>query len=324
MSVEIISQSDISEWDSLVMNSPCGTIFHSSKWITTSAKLFSKKEILYGYFKGNNLLGGCSVYSEQRYGFFSIAKSNISMTPYGGYVLFPFKSTTVRNNEQHRSSIISEINQHLISRFHSIRIVNSPDFYDIRPFLWSGWNSFINYAYVMNLNKNIEDNLPKAKRRTIRLAADHYKISIEKETNFDLFYNLYEKMYKKQYLPYPNAKDFFSQMIDMIVSNNFGEMWIARSPGDEPAAAEIIIWDNKRAYRWAAAMDPQFKSMGPVSLLLFEIFRDLKKRNCQGINLMAANNHDLAKFISGFNPDLIPYYGIEKPHMIQKILHLIR
>jgi hypothetical protein len=319
--VYTLSPSNLPEWDALVMKSPNGTIFHSSKWIKACAELLSIKEVLYCYYKDDELIGGCSVYEQKRYRFFSMAISTAPMTPYGGYIFSPFGSSKVRENEQIRTTIISEINNQMIQRFDYIKIVNSPEFFDIRPFSWSGWNSFVNYAYYFDLNEHIEENISKNVRRTIR-KAKKFKIIIEKENNADLFYFLFTKTYEKQNLPVPVTKDFLVKMIDMIISNNFGEIWIARTPDGEPAAAEIIIWDNKRAYRWAGALDPQFKDTGATSLLFFEIFQDLQKRGFHEINLMAGNTPHLANFISSFNPRLVPYYGIEKTKKLQNILNL--
>ena len=95
---------------------------------------------------------------------------------------------------------------------------------------------------------------------------------------------------------------------------------IAETPSGEVASAEIVIWDNKRAYRWSAASHTYFKDTGETSLLLYEIFQDLKKKGFKEINLMAANTQQLAKFIASFNPKLISYYGVEKSSTKYKII----
>jgi len=53
------------------------------------------------------------------------------------------------------------------------------------------------------------------------------------------------------------------------------------------AAAEIFIWDKKRGFR--------------------------------EINLMVANIPHLAKFISSFNPSIIPYFSVMKKRSLQKL-----
>lgn len=309
--VRILTHDEYPLWDALTMKSPQGTIFHSSKWISTCAELSLKKECLYGFFKNNDLVAGCAIYSDKKYLLLPTAISTAPLTPYGGYIFSPIENTKVRENEQFRNMIISRINTELTKEFDYINIVHSPSFSDIRPFAWDGWNSSIQYTYYFNLENNIEGSISKKVRNTIR-KSQKFGIILKKESDPDLYYHLMIKTYEKQHLAQPVSKNFLIKMIDMIISNNLGEMWIARTPNGEPAAAEIVIWDAYRAHRWSAASDAQFKDTGATSHLLFEIFQDLQKRGFHEINLMAGNTPQLTKFISSFNPRLVPYYCVEK------------
>ncbi len=317
--VEMLTRDDLSQWDLLVTDSPHSTVFHSGKWITTCADLLAKNVVIYGYFSGDDLIGGCSVYSQSHFHLFSTAISTAPLSPYGGYLMAPFASSGVRKDEKLRNTIITEINKVMVKTFGYIKLVNSPALVDIRPFLWDGWNPSVHYLYYLDLRDHREDKLSKDVRRNVR-KAQKKDISIEKESDVDLFYALLEKTYEKQNLPVPFTKTFHINMIEMIISNGLGEIWIARSPDGEPAAADIIIWDSRRAYRWSSALDPRFKDTGATSLLLFEIFEELQRRNFSEINLMAANTPHITNFISGFNPTLVPYYSIEKTTPVGALL----
>lgn len=93
---------------------------------------------------------------------------------------------------------------------------------------------------------------------------------------------------------------------------------------NEPIAAEIITKDNKRTCRWSDASNVKLKETGATTLLLFEIFQDIQKRGFQEINLMAGNTPNLTKFISSFNPRLVPYYGVEKFKFKLNILPILK
>ena len=86
----------------------------------------------------------------------------------------------------------------------------------------------------------------------------------------------------------------------------------SRDANREAAAAEVITWDNHMAHRWSAASNFDYKDTGATSLLLFEIFLDLQEKGFDRINLMAGNTPHLSMFISSFNPELVPYYSVEK------------
>jgi len=319
--VRILSRDEYPLWDELVIKSPQGTIFHLSKWIIKCAELISKNEIIYGFFKNGALVAGCSIYSGKILSFLSLATSTAPMTPYGGYVFAPFESSKVRENELQYKKVISAINSEIERRYEYINIVNSPEIRDIRPFSWNGWKTNIYYTYSFKLDNKVEDNVSRNVRRTVN-KAKKLGITVKKECDPYLYYHLNCKTYEKQHLKSPVSKKFLINMIDFIISTNIGEMWIARTPDGDPVAAEIIIWDNKCAHRWSAASDPQFNDTGAISFLLIEIFKDLQKRGFNKINLMAGNTLHLTKFISSFNPDLVPYYGLKISYRIGKICNL--
>ena len=298
-------------WDELVEKSPHGTIFHNSEWITTCSKLLDKKLSIFGCFKNDQLIGGCSLFINNKLKFFKTASSTTLMTPYGGVILSQSQSSKVREKEHANSSIIKSLLDVFNNNFHSIIITNPPEFVDVRPFIWNGWNSNILYTYYFNLEKDIEKSISKNVRWSIKKAIKN-GITIKKSSDTSLYYDLFSMTFKRQNLNPPVTKEFLEKMINLLRSKNMGEMWIAETPTGEIASAEIIIWDNKRAYRWSAASHTDLKSTGSTSLILYEIFQDLKNRGFKEINLMAANTPHLAKFISSFNPELVPYYVVEK------------
>ena len=75
------------------------------------------------------------------------------------------------------------------------------------------------------------------------------------------------------------------------------------------------------AYRWSAASNDHYKDTGAPSFLLFEMMTHLQEKGLKKFNMMAANTPHLAKFISSFNPELIPYYSVQKSQGLFRILN---
>jgi len=317
--IKELTDSEYKLWDELVEESPHGTIFHTSDWLSTYSNLLSKKLKIYGCFKSNELVGGCSLYIYNSK-FYKTACSTIEMTPYGGVVLAQSPSSELREQEQTYRSIIKSLcdvfdDEH----FGYIQLINSPNFIDVRPFIWHGWKSKIHYAYYFELEGNIEKSISKKVRNTIRKAVNN-KITVKKSNDVSTFYDLLLMTFIRQKWRLSIEREFFEKIIKLLESKNGGEIWIAEAPTGEAASAEIVIWDNKRAYRWSAASHTDFQNTGATSLLLYEIFQDLQERGFKEINLMAANTPQLTKFISSFNPVLVPYYSVEKKNLISEII----
>ena len=317
--VRELDSSEYELWDDLVEKSPHGTIFHNSDWLVVCRDVLNEDLKIYGCFKNDELIGGCSLFIKNVAGIMKVASSTCKMTPYGGVVLAPSISTKVRKREQTHKDIIKSLcnaidNEH----FDHIQITNSSDFVDIRPFIWDRWNSNIHYAYYFNLEGDIERNIPKKARESIK-QANRNSISIRNSKDFSIFYDLFSMTFKRQNLRSPVTKEFFMRAIDLLKSKNIGGMWVAETPSGELASALIILWDNKRSYAWANGSNTSFRHTAPNSLLYSIVFQDLKNKGFKEINLMSANTPQLAKFMSTFNPKLVPYYAVEKSSIRYKV-----
>lgn len=308
---------ELEKWDELVKNSTHGTIFHRSDWLTTCSSLMNKELKLYGCFDHDKLIGGCSLYV-RRLKFFKIASSEADFNPYGGIVLAESPSSKIREQEQTYNHFINSLlNKIDKEHFDHIQIVNSPEFIDVRPFIWDRWNFRILYTYYLDLNADIEKSISKNARRDIKKAIKNNIVS-KKLNDPHIFYELFSMTFRRQGLKPLVAQDFFEKIINLLEEKQLGEMWVAETPSGEAISAEIVVWDDKKAYRWAAASHSDFRDSGASSLLLYEIFKDIKNKGFKEINLMAANTPRIAKFISQFNPLLIPYYQIEKTNLMFK------
>jgi lipid II:glycine glycyltransferase (peptidoglycan interpeptide bridge formation enzyme) len=117
--------------------------------------------------------------------------------------------------------------------------------------------------------------------------------------------------YARKNLKPAASKRFITDVYSFIRNQNCGEMVVAKTRDDEIASAEIVIWDNRKAYRWAAASDARFLDSGAPSLLLFSILKRLQQRSIPTINLLGGNTAQLSRFIARFNPTLVQYYQVQ-------------
>jgi hypothetical protein len=318
MEVRELREGDRRLWDELVETSPQGTIFHKSFWLETSSDLFDKVLRIYGCFNGDSLIGGCSVYLGG-IKFMRFASSTVEMTPYGGLVLEQTSTTKVRERE----SLYNEVIEALVRMFDQsglpyIKLTNSPGLVDIRPFSWNGWESKVLYTYCFDLDGDIGERISKKARNTVRKAAKS-DITIKNSRDIDAFYGLFSMTFERQGLKPLVTREFMERMVKLVEAQGVGDMWIAETSTGEAAAAEIFIWDNKRAYRWSAASHPGYRDTGAASFLLYDIFGHLKEKGFKEVNLMAANTPNLTKFISSFNPRLIHYYSVERKSLLGKM-----
>ena len=312
-----LTEPDYGEWDSLVARSPHGTVFHNSHWIGTCSRLIHRQLKIYAVYENGRLIGGCSLFVYRK-GPFRIASSTAQMTPYGGLVLQKPATTKVREQEHIYNEIMASLARALSAEhFDCIKLVNSPEFTDVRPFIRTGWREQVHYAYYFPLETSIEHTISKGARATIRDALNH-GLTTEKltwadaMTHWPTYWQQFVTTYSRQKLRPPVEEHFLKTMVQSLYDRQSGEVWIAKMPTSQMAAGEIIVSDNRRTYRWSPVSDTVLRKTGAASLLLYEILRDLKHRGVGEINLMGGNVPQLSHFLTAFNPRLVPYYEVSK------------
>jgi len=306
-----ISKGDLSQWDELVWQSPHGTIFHKTAWLNACADYYGKTPKIFGCFRDDVLVGGCSLLIGKKWGVVSYAESNSGFTPYGGFVISTLPTSSVHKQETYSKQIIDSLID-CIKREHYISVViwNSPEFHDIRPFIARGWRSQIQYTYDFDLGVNIASHIDTRLKKTLR-RAEKEQYTFESSSDITKFYSLLCETYARKNLKPAASKRFITDVCLFIRDQNCGEMVVAKTQSDEIACVEIVIWDNRKAYRWAAASDSRFLDSGAPSLLLFTILKRLQDRSISKINLMGANTLQLSRFIARFNPILVPFYKVQ-------------
>lgn len=322
--VRVLDGDEFPAWNELLGTSPQGTVFHTSEWLVRTAASLNQTLVILGCYEDEVLIGGCPLLLSNPYNLLRIASSATLLAPYGGVVTAGTESTKQREKELHTARVITAIRDHLLrERFDHVNLVNSPGLGDIREFTRTGWEAKVYYTYILPVNGNVVDLISKNARRSIRKAQ---KLGVVAAEHFDpgLYWELTENTFAKQNSQPPFSKEHLMNMLDIIREKNLGEMWVARTASDEIAAAEIIVRDAKTVHRWSAASAEEHLNTGAASLLLGEIATHFADQNIKTINLMAGNRAHLSTFIASFNPNLVPYYGVERCGVRYRIMRKMK
>jgi len=305
-----LGEDEYKYWDELVEKSVHGTVFHRSSWLTACSALLGKRLKIFGCLERGKLVGGCSLFIYPVKPLLKLASSACAMTPYGGMVLSECNGRTVRQQEEKRRQVVSSICRLISTQgFQAVNLVNSPDFIDVRPFTWNGWQSRVRYTYFLHLSDELIVP-PKVMWRINRAIKDGFVV--RRSDDIEGYCRLFRMTYLRQGLEPPVSEVFLMQLFHLAKSELCGGMWVAETDSGEMASAEISLWDKRRAYAWSAASHTELRRSGAPSLLVYELVKDLRERGFREYDQMCANTPQLASFISGFNPQLVPYYAVQK------------
>jgi hypothetical protein len=305
-----IRREDLLLWDSLVDQSVHGTIFHKTGWLNACARSLGRNVKIFGCFQDGQLVGGCSLFLKRKWGVISKADSTCVNTPYGGFVLSSLPTSSVRKQETFFRKILESLIYEIYKeQFYSVCIRNNPEFLDLRPLTLHGWRSSVLYTYYINLLNNPVSQIDSKVKGHIR-TAERNRIAVEPFSDISKYYDLYCETYTRKNLKPEVPKRFFEELFAFMNAQKCGEMVVARTPDDDIACAEIVIWDNRMAYSWSAVSDSRFQSSGASSFIMMDTIKRMKERGFSTINIMMANVPHLSSFAASFNPVLVPYYQI--------------
>lgn len=311
-------------WDKFIETSKNGTIFQSVSWLISAGLESGMDTKIFGAFSHNQLVGGCAVHFYKFAGIFNSATTEVPLSPYGGVIIISSESVKIRERESEELSIINSLITAIQNkRPHNIFLTMSPQIVDIRPYTWQGWNASVGYCYIFNLSVNIIEHVSKKVRWSVNKAKNE-GITARQLWDKDIYWNLTLNTYHKQGRDPPFSQKLLFKLMDIIQERGVGEMWIAETSSGDITAAEIIIWDSRMVYRWSAASNNLYKYTGSTSFLIFEIMIHLQKKGYMKFNMMAANTPNLTKFVSSFNPEIVPYYSVQKSWGLIRLLDAIR
>lgn len=321
--VRALDTDEFPVWDELVAASPQGTIFHSSDWLARTASSLNQNQVILGCYEDGDLIGGCSLILSNLYKLLRTASSAALLAPYGGIVTAGIESTKRRERELHANKVIAAVCSHISQqKFAHVELINSPGLEDIRWFIRNGWDAKVYYTYMLSTDGDVFSRISKNARRSIN-RAEKQGITAAKRFDAEAYWMLTVNTFEKQNSCPPCTKKHLLGMLDLIQEKGLGEMWVARTSSGEIAAAEVVVYDAKTAHRWSAASAEEHLSTGAASFLLAEVVAHAAERNYPSINLMAGNVANLSAFIATFNPDLVPYYGVESSGIRYSILRSV-
>lgn len=320
--VKKLSFKEYTEWDRFVNDSPQGTIFHYSDWLTAYEDLLNLR--ILGCFRNEKLVGGCVLNLHRDWFFKSAANFGIEQVvfPYEGVILRKnIEKTKIRAIERLYRDICEALSNTFSSKgLHFIRLVNSPGLIDVRPFTSIKWDSEVRYTYYLDLQTVKLNAFSRDVKRNIKKAMSQ-GITLEKSVNADIFFHLYVQMLtrKDQLVATKFMKNVFERIIPKLQRKGLGEMWIAKSSSGQAVSSEIILFDKKRVYGWLAATHSDYLRTGVSTFLRYEILQELQKKGFKEIDLVGADGWGTSEFKAGFNPRLVPYYVVLRSSLGYKI-----
>lgn len=312
MLIKKISDSDNVKYNDLATE--YGTIFNTIDWL----KIFGDKAQVCGiYDKGDNLIGGFTIYEEKKFGL------RIFRNPRFTPTIGPFLEVKAKNPVavmdmwKEALSLLADF----LDNFHSsiISVSLSRNVIDTQPFIWKKFKVVPGYTYVVGLNEpidNIRGNMSAEKRNDINKATRD-GLLVEQVNNFEVVKSLVFKTFLRQELSV--NKDYLSKILFEFATGDNSFAFVTFKD-NSPIAASFCVYDKETAYYLLGGYDYEKKHHGAGALATWEAIKYAQQLGLKYFDFEGSMVPQIERYFRGFGGRLTPYYRINKAKLPVEIL----
>lgn len=267
----------------------------------------------------NEIIGFIPYYIAKKMNFKVIVPP--ALTPYQGVWLNYNDEQKYTNRLSFEKKVMTSlINQ--LPKIDSFKQKFYPEFNNWLPFYWKGFSQTTRYTYIINdisSLKNLSENFRENIRREIRKAEKNLSVSVL--TDVDELYHLKVKTYSEQKETYPFSLQLLQKVYSYCKTNNCGELLAAKDKEGNIHSIVLYVWDKNCAYYLHGVTNPQFKTTGSMSLLLWDAIRRSSEKT-KAFNFEGSMMESIERYFRAFGGVQTPYFEISKTS--SKMLKLLK
>jgi len=326
ITLRIAENTDAAEWNSVVVRSPHGTIFHQWEWLKIVEEHTDSRLIPLFGVRGEETIGIFPLFYRK------IGPARMVFSPppntsvfYLGPALLDLSGKQERKESNYfefQREADRFITDSTGSNYRYISL--SPDLQDPRPFLWSGYEFESHFDYAIDLrygydslfqtlNAKVRQNINRSIRRGMTVETggrDEYEIILD----------LMDTRYTEQGKTVNLSRDYFPDIFDRFRDNL--KIFVVKS-GGEVITGSIDLQFKNIHNSWIGSPKPQIPiSPSPNDILLCESVRHACEQGFRYYNTMnAAGNERLHSFYaSKFNPALKAHFSFKQRSLTMKLM----
>jgi hypothetical protein len=188
------------------------------------------------------------------------------------------------------------------------------------PFYWKGFQQTTCYTYVIDdltnldhvrseFQKNILYDIRKASKR----------LRVHSEYGIDKFLDVNELTFSRQGRPLPYSRAFVHRLDNACSARSARQIFFAEDDSGRVHAAAYIIWDERSAYYLMGGGDPELRTSGATSLVLWEAIK-FSHRVSQRFDFEGSIIEPIERFFRAFGARQVPYFYVSRYSRRMRVL----
>jgi len=189
------------------------------------------------------------------------------------------------------------------------------------PFYWRGFEQTTRYTYVLEnlsdldavwhgLRENIRREIRKAERRVV-IRGDGIRGDGGDDRGADDLFDLCRATFRRQGRPVPFDRQTLLRVDRACRDHTCGRLLFAEDAAGRVHAGLLVVWDDLAAYYLVAGADPDLRTSGAASLLLWEAIR-LASAVTRAFDFEGSMLAPIERFFRAFGAEQAPYFHLSK------------
>jgi hypothetical protein len=188
----------------------------------------------------------------------------------------------------------------------------SPAVLNALPFRWAGYRIEVRYTYRLNdlrSSDTVWEGMRGNVRREIRKARK--RVEVVDDLGVDRFHDVLSKTYVRQGLPVPRSVTDITRLEEACARRGVGTMLFARDDRGRIHAVAWVVWDRRAAYYLLAGAEPDLRTSGASSLLVWEAM--MRARQFTNVfDFHGSMVQPIERFFRGFGASQTPYLSVTR------------
>lgn len=291
--------------EKFIDDSPQGTIFTRPGWLEAVAPGSWDYIIL----KSGDRIKAMMPTVEVKKFYYKIFKMP-PLTQSLGILFPPSESKYVHRLSEETKTMLELIN--LIPDFHFFSERFHPTFTNWLPFYWKGFSQTTRYTYILKdlldtekIWKNMRSNI----RREIRKAQKVVNVVVKPD--IDRLVEMIFKSYARQKLTPGFPTSTLIRIHEYCHPNDWDRIFFAEDASGNIHASLYLIIDPNSAYYLIGGSDPDLRTSGAMSLLMWEAIQ-FSATVTKQFNFEGSMIRPIERFFRAFGGEQVPYFEISK------------
>ena len=190
-----------------------------------------------------------------------------------------------------------------------------------QPFYWQGFSQTTCYSYVIENLQDLDlvwNGFQPNIRQEIRKASK--QVVVRTDLDLDRFLDINSLTFDRQGKKLPYSRELVQRLDHACVEHKSRQIFFAEDAQGQIHAAIYLIWDRHSAYYLMGGGDPQLRTSGATSLLMWEAIK-FAATVTQKFDFEGSMIEPIERFVRSFGGRQIPYFKVRKnSHRMQVLL----